>query len=447
MNVINIKKGLDIRLVGTADKVLIQAPAAQSYALCPDNYLGLTPKMLVAAGAPVKVGTPLFFDKAHPEVLFTSPVSGIVAEVVRGEKRKILAIVVTPDGAMESESFQCATMDKITEAQVRELLLSSGMWPMIIQRPFGVIADASATPRDIYISGVDSAPLGVDCNFMLENEAENLNAGIALLSKLTVGKVHLTIDATVSSGTLSQIQGACLHYVKGKHPKGNVGVQIAKINPIGKGELVWTVNIQHVAMMGRLALTGKANFEKTVALAGAQVEKPLYLKVITGAAISSLINGKLKPGAARLINGDPLSGKAVSADGYLGFYNNTLSAIAEGDYHEFAGWAMPRFGKFSLSRSYFSWLMPHKKYELDTNLNGGVRAFVMNGIYEKVQPIDIYSVYLMKAIMAGDIDKMEQLGIYEVIEEDVALCEFICPSKIEWQAELRSGINKMIKEL
>ena len=474
--VIKLKKGLDIELVGVAEKTLSKAPAAATYAVVPEHYKGVTPKLLVNAADAVKAGTPLFFDKENPEVLFTSPVSGTVREIVRGAKRKILSIVIEPDGKMESEVFE----KPATAEQGRELLLASGLWPTIMQRPFGVIAKSTDLPRDIFITGFDSAPLGADLNFLVQGQKENITAGVELLSKLTTGKVHLTLGTGKKTGCVTRmyncgmdrfnklvgtpcavqefkpvqdvlggIANAEMHTVSGKHPAGNVGVQIANIAPVAKGDIVWTVDIQHVAIMGKLALTGRLDMSKTIALAGSEVKRPKYYRIISGASIDSIVKGNIKGYSdTRTISGNPLTGSKVTGSDYIGFYDNSVSILPEGNHYEFVGWALPRLGKFSVSHTYFSWLTPWKKYRLDTNLNGGPRAFVMNGIYEKVVPIPyFYPVYLLKAVMAGDIDKMEKLGIYEVIEEDLALCEFICPSKIEWQSILRGGIELMIKEM
>lgn len=443
--VIKIKKGATIELRGVADKVLSKSSPSALYALVPDNFIDVVPKMLVNQGDSVKTGTPLFFDKAHPEVLFSSPVCGTVHEVVRGDKRKIMAITIEPNGSLESEKFETAVNSR---AQVKELLLKSGMWPMIIQRPFGIIANSEDTPRAIFISGLDTAPLAVDMNFVMQDEGDNINAGINLLKKLTDGGVHFTISVETTAGALSKVTSATVHHIDGPHPAGNVGVQIANIAPIGKGELVWTVALQHVAMIGRLARTGVCDFSRIVALAGSCTVKAHYYKSVIGAKVKSITEGNLvKDKTIRLISGNVLTGTKVEDTGYIGFYDNLVTAIEEYTTPEFLGWAMPRLNRLSFSKSYFSWLTPKRKYSLDTALNGGERAFVMNGIYDKVMPMDLYPVYLIKAVMAGDIDKMEQLGIYEVIEEDVALCEFICPSKIEWQSILRGGINKLIKEL
>lgn len=442
---ITIRKGLDINLNGVADRVLRKAAMADTYALCPSHYQGVTPKLLVKVDDKVKVGTPLFFDKEHPEVLFTSPVSGTVKEIVRGEKRKILAVEVTADGQNQSETYNIPSLSSITRQQAKDLLLQTGLWTTLIQRPFGVIANTEDCPRDIFISTIDTAPLGVDLDFILQDQVDNLTSGLELLSKLTSGNVYLGISDSATS--VAKITNVNTVVFKGKHPVGNVGTQISAIAPISKGEVVWTVAPQHVVAIGKLVKSGVLSFEKTVAVAGSQIKTPSYKKIISGAKVSSIIGGELIDDNNRIISGNPLSGSKVCQDGYIGFYDNSICVIKEGDHYEFIGWALPRLNKFSASRCYFSWLMPKRQYDLDTNLNGGQRAFVFNGIYEKVMPMDIYPAHLLKAIMANDIDKMENLGIYEVIEEDFALCEFICPSKIEWQSTLRSGINQLIKEL
>lgn len=454
--VIKLRKGLDINLVGAAERVLTKGGQAASYALVPDHYRGVTPKLLVKVGDKVKAGSPLFFSKEHPEVLFTSPVSGEVSAVNRGDKRKILSVVVTPDGEGQSEKFEVCPIAELTRERVKDTMLRAGFWPMLIQRPFGIIADANTSPKAIFISGLDTAPLAPDLNFLVQDQGEHIIAGLEVLKKLTDGKVHLTVGTDTTAGVLSRIKQAEVHHIEGPHPAGNVGVQIAHIDPINKGDIVWTVELQHVAMIGRLFLTGSVDMSKIVALTGSEVVKPHYFKVVSGALISSITDGNLRPVDAkgehnvRIISGNVLTGHKVEPDnveGYLGFYHNQITVIPEGDKYEFLGWAMPRIRKFSVSHSYFSWLFPNRKYNLDTNMNGGRRAFVQTGIYDKVLPMNIYPLYLIKAIMAGDIDKMENLGIYEILEEDVALCEFIDPSKNEWQATVSKGIELMIKEL
>ncbi|MBE6189503.1 MAG: Na(+)-translocating NADH-quinone reductase subunit A [Rikenellaceae bacterium] len=447
--IITLRKGLDINLAGAASKQLSALPMASEYGLSPLDFEGVTPKLLVKVGDEVKAGTPLFFNKADERILFTSPVSGVVSAINRGEKRKVLSVTVTPAEKQTYEEFPKLDAKKASREEVVEVLLKSGLWPMIQQRPYGIIANPSDQPKAIFISAFDSAPLAPDYGFVLENEMAAVEAGIAVLGRLTEGKVHLSM-LKGSEGKFAALKGAELHTFAGKHPAGNVGVQIHHIDPVNKGEVVWTVNIQDVAIIGRLFTEGKVDMQKIVALAGSEVEAPQYYKVIAGARIDSLVGGKLKAqkegDKVRIISGNVLTGAKRSEAEFVGFYANQLTVIPEGDKFELFGWMMPRFGKFSVSRAYFSWLCPKKQYTLDTNLNGGERPFVVSGIYEEYLPMDIYPVYLLKACLAGDIDKMENLGIYEVIEEDIALCEFVDPSKIEMQQILRDGINLMIKE-
>ncbi|HIW19576.1 MAG TPA: Na(+)-translocating NADH-quinone reductase subunit A [Candidatus Alistipes pullicola] len=447
--VIKLKKGLDILLEGEAKRELTRLPLVHAYALKPEDFPGVTPKLLVRVDDEVKVGTPLFFDKYRPQILFTSPVSGKVSAIVRGEKRKILEVVITPEAEQVYETFDVPAIEATDREQIKALMLKAGLWPMIIQRPFGIVANPQDTPKSIFVSGFDSAPLAPDMNFVLENEAENLETGFALLGKLTDGKVYLGLK-NGTSGVLNQVKNAEIRLFEGPHPAGNVGVQIHHIDPINKGDVVWTVDVQHVAMVGRFFRTGRVDMSKIVALTGSETAQPRYFSVITGLPINSIVRQKelrSQTEKVRIISGNVLTGRRVEPEGYLGFYSNQVTVIPEGDTYEFLGWGMPRLNKFSVSRSYFSWLSPKKHYRLDTNMNGGVRAYVVTGLYDKYLPMDIYPLYLLKAILAGDIDKIENLGIYEVIEEDFALCEFVDPSKTEMQAIIRQGIDLMIKEL
>lgn len=447
--IITLRKGLDINLLGKAQESLSDAPTAAEYALSPLDFEGVTPKLLVKVGDEVKAGTPLFFNKYNERILFTSPVSGKVAAVNRGEKRRILTVTVTPDAVQRYEEFAKPDLQKATREQIVELLLRSGLWPMIIQRPYGVIASPDDTPKAIFISAFDSAPLAPDYNFVLKSEQKNLQAGIDLLRRLTPGKVHLSVRAG-AEGAMTALKGVETHAFAGKHPVGNVGVQIHHIDPVNKGDIVWTVNIQDVAIIGRLVNEGRVDMTRVIAVTGSEVEKPHYVRVISGARVDSILKGNLKPqkenGHVRIISGNVLTGVKSDPEGFLAFYANQITVIPEGDRYELLGWAMPRLNKFSVSRAYFSWLCPRKAYNLDTNMNGGERPFVVTGLYERYLPMDIYPMYLLKACLAGDIEKMENLGIYEVVEEDFALCEFVDPSKIEIQQIIRDGINLMIKE-
>jgi Na+-transporting NADH:ubiquinone oxidoreductase subunit A len=447
--IITLRKGLDINLEGAAAQQVSVLPMASEYGVSPLDFEGVTPKLLVKAGDEVKAGTPLFFSKNDERILFTSPVSGVVAAINRGEKRKVLSVTVTPAQQQSYEAFPKLNPKSASREEVVELLLKSGLWPMIQQRPYGIIANPSDQPKAIFVSAFDSAPLAPDYNYVLSGEMEHVEAGLALLGRLTSGKVHLSMRAQ-SEGKFAAVSGVELHTFAGKHPVGNVGVQIHHIDPVNKGEVVWTVNIQDVAIMGRLVKTGRLDMTKTIALTGSEVASPRYCKVIAGARIASLVEGNIKPqkegDSVRIISGNVLTGVKRTTEEHLSFYANQLTIIPEGDKYELFGWMMPRFKKFSVSRAYFSWLCPKKQYKLDTNLNGGERPFVVSGLYEQYLPMDIYPVYLLKACLAGDIDKMENLGIYEVVEEDIALCEFVDPSKIEMQQVLRNGINLMIKE-
>ena len=441
----NIKlcKGLDIKLVGQAEAKVENAPLAKSYAVSPLDYEGVTPKLLVKVGDKVEAGTALFFDKNNPRILFTSPVSGVVSAINRGEKRKLLNIAVEPDATQVYKELKVVDA-KASRSEIVEMLLESGLWTRIVERPFGVIANPDAQPKAIFVSAFDSAPLATDYEFALASSQQSLQTGFDVLRRLTDGKVHLSYNA---KGQKPQIEGVELHAFQGKHPAGNVGVQIHHIDPINKGEKVWTVGYADVAIIGRLFLTGKVDMTRTIAVTGSQVAAPAYVKVVAGAKLDSILAGNLVENAhARYISGNALTGRNVGAEGYLGYYANQLTILPEGDDYEFMGWAMPRFSKFSVSRAYFSWLFPNRKYNLDTNLNGEERAFVVTGLYEKYLPMDIYPMHLLKAILAGDLDKMEALGIYEVVEEDFALCEFVDPSKTEMQQIIRNGINLMIKE-
>ena len=447
--IITLRKGLDINLQGKAVEKLVKLPLAPEYAVSPLDFEGVTPKLLVKAGDRVKAGTPLFFNKYNERVVFTSPVSGTVSAINRGEKRCILNVTVQADATQTYEEFAKLNVQTASREEIIDLLLKSGLWPMIIQRPYGIIADPSDTPKAVFVSTFDSAPLAPDYNFVLAGEKRNLETGIEAMRKLTSGKVHLGVRAG-AEGEMASLKGAEIHTFAGKHPVGNVGVQIHHVDPINKDERVWTVNIQDLAIIGRLFNEGRVDMTKIIAVAGSEIERPQYVRMVGGAKVDSLVKGNVKRqkegDSVRFISGNVLTGTRTAPDGFMGFYANQLTAIPEGDKYELLGWAMPRFGKFSVSRAYFSWLCPKKAYNLDTNMNGGERPFVVTGLYEQYLPMDIYPMYLLKACLAGDIEKMENLGIYEVTEEDFALCEFVDPSKIEIQQIIRDGINLMIRE-
>ncbi len=446
--VTKIKRGLDIAIKGKAEKILVQADPSEMYAVKPIDFAGLTPKLTVKVDHEVKAGSPLFFDKYHPGVLFTSPVSGKVVSITRGERRRILEVVVKADPEIAYESFRKGDPESMEREAVIENLQKSGLWPFIRQRPYHVIADSSDTPKAIFISGFDTAPLAPDYDFVLKGERDAFRTGIKALSKLTDGYIHIGVDGKFPvSEVYTDLDRVHLHHFRGPHPAGNVGIQIHHIDPVNKGDIVWTINPQDVVIIGRLFEKGIFDASRIVALAGTEVKTPRYYKTMLGSSILSLVKDNLKEGNHRYISGNVLTGKKILNDGYIGYYDSLVSVIPEGDHYDFLGWALPGLDKFSMSRTFLAWLTPNKEFTMHTNLNGGKRAFVMTGQYEKVLPMDIYPVHLLKAILVEDIDKMENLGIYEIAEEDLALCEFVCTSKTEVQSIVRSGIELMIKEL
>jgi Na+-transporting NADH:ubiquinone oxidoreductase subunit A len=446
---IKTRKGLNIPLKGKAEKILIQSKLNGSLvALKPTDFPSFTPKAALKEGDKVQAGSVLFFNKYKPEVKVTSPVSGTLKRVVRGERRKILEFVIEPDGNQDYVSFNPGNLAELSREQVINLMLESGVWPFIRQRPFDVIANPQDQPKAIFISGFDSSPLAPDYDFILNDQEADFQKGIDALSKLTTGKIHLTVNGAYPvSKIYSSVKGVELNSIAGPHPAGNVGIQMHHIDPINKGEVAWHVNPQDVLIIGRLFAKGIFDASKTIALTGSEVEKPRYYKTVLGTSIESFVNGNVsKEGNLRYISGNVLNGTRIVNDGYLGFYHNQITVIPEGDDYEFFGWALPGFKKFSTSRTFFSWLMPGKEYRMNANLHGGERPFVFTDEYEKVLPMDILPVYLLKAIMVEDIDQMEALGIYEVGEEDFALCEFNCTSKIPVQQTLRKGFDLMIRE-
>ncbi|MDR3133947.1 MAG: Na(+)-translocating NADH-quinone reductase subunit A [Prevotellaceae bacterium] len=446
--VVKIRRGLDISLKGNAEKVLSRTGKVTSYAVRPVDFPHLVPKLTVREGEPVLAGTPLFVDKYRPEVRYVSPVSGTVAAIVRGEKRRLLEVVVTPAEEQQYLQHPVPDLAACSREQIVSLMLESGVWPFLKQRPFGVVAHPDGRPKAIFISGFDTAPLAPDIDYVLTGEGEAFQKGIDVLCKLC-DKVYLGLNGQPAAVSIfRKTKGVEVNTFIGPHPAGNVGVQIYHISPLNKGEKVWTIDPQHIVSLGRLFLKGVYNVSKVIALVGSEVKRPRYYRVIAGAAVSCVEEYIIKTNRPRYISGNVLTGTNIGAGGHLGFYDALLTIIPEGDKYEFLGWLNPlRLHRYSVSRSSLSWISPGKEYTLDTNINGGVRAFVVNGEYEKVLPMDIYPVYLLKAILASDIDKMEQLGIYEVLEEDLALCEFVCTSKIPVQQILRKGIGELYEEL
>lgn len=457
-NKLFLRKGLNIPIEGIAANQIARSISPDILAVKPTDFRGFNPRLLVKEGDPVKAGTPVMSDKRNPEILICSPASGIVKEIVRGEKRKLLQILIETDKKQEYEHSNAPDLRKEGSASaIKSALLASGLWPLIKQRPYGTIADPTKEPKAIFISGFDYAPLAAEMNYVMKGDFENMQLGIDVLSKLTNGGIHMGLHADTFAGSpMHRLERAMVHVFDGPHPAGNVGVQIHHISPINKGDIVWTLDLYTLASIGRLFNKGVFDLRRVVAVAGPKVKNPAYIDTLPGMAIKEIsdmvdTNSEVRYGdqvGTRYISGNVLTGENVGIDGYTGVFHNVITIMAEGNYREMFGWIKPlRAKKFSISRSYFSWLMPNKQYNLDTNLNGGERSFVMTGVYEKVLPMDILPMYLFKAILAEDVDKMEQLGIYEIIEEDVALCEFVCPSKTEIQDIVSRGINIMIKEM
>ena len=445
---IKIKRGLNIKLVGEADKVFSDLPLPETFAIKPPDFIGVIPKLLVKQGDEVQSGTALFNDKNNETIKFCSPVSGEVIEIIRGEKRKILEVKILADKEIDYVAFKKANPNDLSREDIIAALLNSGIWPFIRQRPFGIIANPNETPKSVFISAFDSSPLAPDNDFIMHGNDQDFQSGLDALQKLTDGKVHLNINAdTTPSKVFTNSQGVEINKISGPHPAGNVGIQIHHIDPVNKGEAVWCLNPQDVLIVGRLFNQGKFDAARTVALTGAQIKNPKYYKTVVGSAVKNMISeGGLKDGENRIISGNVLTGKQIPSNGYLGFYDSQITVIPEGREHEFMGWLAPGFSKYSLSRTFFSWLTPNKKHDLNTNLHGEERPFVVTGEYEKVFPMDIYPVLLLKSILIEDIEMMENLGIYEVVEEDFALCEFVCTSKIESQGIIRRGLDIIQKE-
>lgn len=446
--VIKLKKGLDIKLNGEADKVVQTLGKVSRCALKPTDFRALIPKLAVKAGDEVKAGDALFTDKMRPEIKFTSPVSGTVEEIKRGERRKLLEIVVKADSEIRYREFGAADANRLSREEVLERMLESGVWPMVKQRPYDIVANPESQPKAVFVSAFDTAPLAPDYDLALSGKEKELQAGIDCLKKLTGKNINLNLSCDMSQASLfTKLKNVELNYFSGPHPAGNVGIQINHLNPINKGDIVWTVNVQDLAIIGRLFTEGRFNAQKVIALAGSEVSRPMYYHSILGASIADITAGKLAGKVEeRIISGNVLTGTRVEKDGFLGYYDNLVTVIPEGNHYEFLGWAAPGFNKFSASKLFPSFLCPKKRYTLDTNFHGERRAFVVSGQYEQVLPMDIYPVYLLKAILAQDIDQMEQLGIYEVAPEDLALCEFVCTSKIPVQAIVEEGIALMMKE-
>ena len=477
LDTITIRKGLDLPISGAAELRLTDARSITTYAVKPTDFVWLTPRLLVEEGDSVAVGNALFCDKNDERIRFTSPVSGQVKAIVKGEKRRLLEVVVETD-------FKSAPTQELpkTADDIKATMLQCGLWTMLRQRPFGTVANPDDKPKAIFVSAFSSAPLAPDYDFVMQGKEEWLKKGLEALTQLTDGMLHVcckpgqkiakTLDCFIvpprksSDSTLVNDgkQRVTIHYIKGPHPSGNIGTQIAHIDPINKGEVVWTMNIQDVAVLGELVATGVYNPEKVIAVAGPDIKDPHYYHVKAGACLAEITKTQLltedNPKADRVISGNILSGTQIATDGFLGAYDDLVSILPEGDYYDFMGWLMPGFKKFSFSRTFLSGFMPKSTFKplgiklprfenlwkFDTNTHGDERPLVFTGNFERVFPFDIYPTQLIKACIIGDIELMENLGIYEVEPEDFALCEFIDTSKTDIQAIIREALEKLRKE-
>ena len=445
-NLFKLRKGLDINLQGKAEKKKLKLKSNGKYALLPDCFEGVVPKVVVKEGDKVKAGDALFINKNCQEMKFASPVSGTVTAVERGERRKVLAVKVQADATQVFTDFGVKDVASLTGEQVKEALLEAGLFGYINQLPYDVVTTPDTTPKAIFVSALRDKPLAADFEFELQGQEKEWQVGLTALSKMA--KTCLGIGARQTSAALTSAKDVEVNVFDGPCPAGNVGVQINHVSPVNKGEVVWTVDPSAVIFFGRLFLTGKVDLHRTVALCGSEVKNPQYVEMLVGEELSTLLSNSYdEKHNVRIINGNVLTGRVTTKEGYLGAHSSEITVIPEGnDADEFAGWIMPRFKQFSVNRSYFSWLFGKKAYALDARVKGGERHMIMSGEYDKVMPMDIYPEYLIKAIITGNIDKMEQLGIYEVSPEDFALAEFVDSSKLELQRIVREGLDMLKKE-
>jgi Na+-transporting NADH:ubiquinone oxidoreductase subunit A len=447
---VRLKKGLDIKLLGEADQVKVEAKKPTMVALKPSDFHGLVPKVTLKEGEKVKRGEVVFYDKYNKDVKFVSPVTGTISEILRGEKRRILEIRISVAATDDPVKVNPIDPSSISREEVKSMMLANGLWPFVKQRPLDKIADPSVNPKSIFISAFDSAPLAPDYDFIMHGQDQFFQHGLNALAKLTDGKVNITLNGKDSSDDCFQnAKNVEIHKIIGKHPAGNVGTHIHHFDPIDKGQFVFTLNPQDVVIIGKFFAEGQYDASRIVALTGSEVEERKYYKTIIGARLNKILDGNLTSENVRVISGNALTGRAVEKDGFLGFYDAHITVLPEGDDHKFfltEGWLAPGFDKFSSHRLFPTWLIPNKRHRLDTNLNGEERGFVVTGEMEKVLPFDILPMQLIKAIMVNDIDAMEQLGIYEIAPEDFALCEYVCTSKIAIQEKIREGLDVIGEE-
>ena len=444
-NVIKLRKGLDINLKGKAKEEKLAVAPKGEIGLVPDAFTGLTPKVVMKEGDMVRAGDALFVNKQCPDVKFASPVSGQVVAVERGERRKVLCVKVKCDAEQQYVDFGKKDVQKMDGSGVKQALLDAGLFGYINQLPYAISTTPNAEPKGIFVSALRDMPLAADFEYELKGNEADFQTGLTALSK--VAKTYLGIGARQTADALTNAKDVQVNVFDGRCPAGNVGVQVNHIDPVNKGEVVWTVDPSAVIFFGRLFNTGRVDLRRTVAVVGSEVAHPAYAEVLVGEPISTLLNGNVSGKNVRIINGNVLTGKPCTVDDYVGAHTSEITVIPEGDdADEMLGWILPRTKQFSVNRSYFSWLFGKREYALDARVKGGERHMIMSGEYDRVLPMDIYAEFLIKAIIAGDIDKMEQLGIYEVSPEDFALAEFVDSSKLELQRIVRGGLDMLRKE-
>lgn len=445
--VIKLHKGLDVNLKGKAAKEQFLVKKPGIYALMPDDFTGMKPKVVVKEGDTVKVGDALFVDKNHPEVKVVSSVSGKVTMVERGDRRKLLSVRVAADENQQYVDFGKRSVEQMTAQDVKQFLLETGLFAFLKQRPYDVVACPDDTPKAIFVSAFNSMPLAADFEYVLQGRESDFQTGLNVLAKLA--KTHLGVSTKQTAMALTAAKNVEVTFFDGPAPAGNVGVQINHVDPVNKGEVVWTVGAEEVIFIGHLFNTGKLDFTRVIAFAGSEVKKPAYCQMTVGQQLTSLIEGNVTTGRTlRVVNGNVMTGQVTTADGFLAAHATEINVIPEGDdVHEMFGWIMPRLNDYSSSRSYCSWLMGRKEYALDARIKGGERHLIMSGEYDRVFPMDIFPEQLVKAVIVGDIDRMEALGIYEVAPEDFALCEFVDSSKLEVQRIMRQGLDMLRKEM
>ena len=446
-NVIKLRKGLDVNLKGKAAKEQFQVKKPGVYALMPDDFTGVKPKVVVKENDVVKVGDALFVDKNHPEVKFVSPVSGKVTMVERGDRRKVLSVRVEADAEQQYVDFGKKSVAQMTADQVKETLLEAGLFAFLKQRPYDVVPDPAVAPKAIFVSGFNSMPLAADFEYVLQGREADFQTGLDVLAKMA--KTYLGVSAKQSATALTAAKNVTVNVFDGPAPAGNVGVQVNHVDPVNKGETVWTLGAEEVIFVGHLFNTGKLDFTRVIAFAGSEVKKPAYCQMTVGQQLSTLVENRVAEGRTlRIVNGNVMTGVKTTKDGFLAAHATEVNVIPEGDdVHEMLGWIMPRFNDYSNSRAYCSWLSGKKEYALDARVKGGERHMNMSGEYDRVFPMDIFPEQLVKAIITGDIDRMEALGIYEVAPEDFALCEFVDSSKLEVQRIVREGLDMLRKEM